>query len=158
MNKNTILYLKMAALIIAAAALMLLIFWLPYLADYTADMYPEYAYLKYPVLIGLYITAVPFYYALYKALVILKYVGCENAFSKQSVESLKHIRICALAEIVIYAAMSIYLLSQNALHPGIAIIIGAIIFAAITISLFTGVLQQLLSTAIEIKSENDLTV
>lgn len=49
-------------------------------------------------------------------------------------------------------------MSQSALHPGIAIIGFIIIFASVVIAVFAGVLQKLLRNALDIKSENDLTV
>ena len=48
--------------------------------------------------------------------------------------------------------------TQNALHPGIAIIGLVILFASTVILLFTAVLQELLKNALRIKSENDLTI
>ncbi len=49
-------------------------------------------------------------------------------------------------------------MSQNALHPGIAIIGLTIIFTSVVIAVFTAVLQKLLKNVLDIKSENDLTV
>ena len=48
--------------------------------------------------------------------------------------------------------------TQNALHPGIAIIGLVIFFASIVIMLFTAVLQELLKNVLKIKTENDLTI
>ncbi len=158
MRKDTILFLKLAVIIIGIIVFMLFIFWLPWLANSTSEMYPEYAYLKYPVLIGVYTTGIPFYIALYNAFMLLNYIKKGNAFSEQSVNILNNIKKCAISVIIVYVAIFLYLLTQNALHPGIAIILFAIIFTAFTISLFAAVLQELLSTALEIKSENDLTV
>ncbi len=53
---------------------------------------------------------------------------------------------------------AVYLFSQNALHPGIAIIGLTIIFTSVIIAVFPAVLQKLLKNALDIKSENDLTV
>ncbi len=49
-------------------------------------------------------------------------------------------------------------MSQNALHPGIAIIGLTIIFTSVVIAVFTAVLQKLLKNVLDIKSENDFTV
>ena len=68
MQRGTIFFLKSAIFIIGIVVLILCIYWLPSLANKTADMYPEYAHLKLPTLIGMYLTLVPFIFALYRAL------------------------------------------------------------------------------------------
>lgn len=122
MKRGVITFLKLAVIIIGIIMLFLCIFWLPWLAGNAAEMNPTYGYLRYPVLAGIYITAIPFYLALYQALRLLNYIENKNAFSKLAVDSLKYIKHCAIAEILIYASGSIYLAVQNALHPGLAII------------------------------------
>ena len=59
---------------------------------------------------------------------------------------------------VLYVIGMILLGTQNALHPGIAIIGLVIFFASIVIMLFTAVLQELLKNVLKIKTENDLTI
>jgi hypothetical protein len=124
----------------------------------TAETFPEYAYLKYPVLFGIYVTTIPFFFALNYTLKLLNYIENNNAFSKLSVQKLKYIKYCGSSISVLYVIGSIFLLSQNALHPGIAIIVCTITFASIIIAVFASVLQKLLKSALDIKSENDLTV
>lgn len=158
MKKSNILFLKAAVIIIGMVILILFIFLLPRLANETAEIYPEFAYLKYPVLYGMYVTGIPFYIALFKAYMLLNIIREGNAFSDNSVIILKGIKKCAISEVILYALLFIYLITQSAMNPPIAIILLAIIFAAFTISVFAGVIQELLKTAIEIKTENDLTV
>lgn len=158
MKKSNILFLKSVVIIISIIILILSIFWLPWMANYTAKLYPEYAHLKYPVLIGVYLTGVPFYIALFKAYMLLNHIEDGNAFSEKSVVILKDIKKCAFSEVIMYGVLLLFLLIQKALHPGIAIILCAIMFTAFTISVFAAVIQELLNTAIEIKTENDLTV
>lgn len=158
MKRGTTTLLKIAILIIAFSVLCLCVFWLPWLANETAVMNPEYAYLKFPVLFGLYITTIPFYVALYEAFRLLIYIENENAFSDLAVLSLKHIKYCAMAILILYVVGIVLLALQNAVHPGIAIIGAVIIFATLVISLFAAVLQELLRSALIIKAENDLTV
>lgn len=158
MERGTTLFLKVTIFLIGITVLALCIFLLPWLANYTAEMYPEYAYLQYPVLIGLYVTAIPFFFALYQTLRLLNNIDKYNAFSEFSVNALKNIKYCANAISILYVIGSIFLISQNALHPGIALAGFIIIFASFVIAVFSAVLQKLLKNAIEIKSENDLTV
>lgn len=158
MERGKTLFLRIAIYFIGMMVLALFILWLPRLANDTAEMFPEFSYLQFPVLIGLYITGIPFYFALYKALKLLTYIDESNAFSELSVNALRYIKYCAITISVLYVIGAIILLSKKALHPGIAIIIFTIIFSSVVIAVFTMVLQKLLKSAIDIKSENDLTV
>nr|WP_241680324.1 DUF2975 domain-containing protein [Metabacillus mangrovi] len=150
--------MKGTIFIIGLTILSLCVFYLPNLARETAVTYPEYAYLKMPVLMGLYLTAIPFFLALYQALKILNYIKGKDAFTDLSVQSLGSIRNCAIAIIVLYVIGMIILTVLNALHPGIALMGLVIIFASLVIAVFSAILQELLRRAIELKSENELTV
>ncbi|ACJ82745.1 MULTISPECIES: DUF2975 domain-containing protein [Bacillaceae] len=158
MKRGTTVFLKIAVFLIGITVLALCIFWLPWLANDTAEMFPEFAFLQYPVLIGLYVTVIPFFLALYQALKLLNYIENNNAFSELSVKVLKYIKYCAITISILYLIGTIVLMSQNALHPGIAIIGLTIIFTSVVIAVFTAVLQKLLKNVLDIKSENDFTV
>lgn len=158
MKRGTTLFLKVAVFLIGITILVLCVFLLPWLANYTAEMYPEFAYIQYPVLIGMYVTAIPFFIALFQALRLLNYIDNNNTFSDLSVKALKYIKYCAVLISILYMIGIIFLISQNAFHLGLAIIGFTIIFTSVVIAVFTAVLQKLLKNALEIKSENDLTV
>ena len=158
MKRGSTIFLKIAVFLIGVIVLSLCIFFLPWLANDTAEMFPEFAFLQYPVLLGLYLTTIPFFVALYQAIRLLKLIDNEDAFSESSVNSLNLIKHCAITISILYVIGSILLMSQSALHPGIAIIGFIIIFASVVIAVFAGVLQKLLRNALDIKSENDLTV
>lgn len=158
MKRGSTTFLKTAVFLIGIIVLALCIFFLPWLANYTAEIFPEFAFLHYPVLIGLYVTAIPFFIALYQAIRLLSYIDNEVAFSESSVNSLKLIKYCAITISILYVIGAIFLMSQNALHPGIAIIGFIIVFASAVIAVFAAVLQKLLRNVLDIKSENDLTV
>lgn len=158
MKRGSTIFLKIAVFHIGVIVLSLCIFFLPWLANDTAEMFPEFAFFQYPVLLGLYLTTIPFFVALYQAIRLLKLIDNEDAFSESSVNSLKLIKYCAITISILCVIGSILLMSQSALHPGIAIIGFIIFFASVVIAVFAGVLQKLLRNALDIKSENDLTV
>ncbi|SFA95418.1 Protein of unknown function [Lentibacillus halodurans] len=158
MKRGTTTFLKVAIVVIGFLVLALCLFLLPRLAGYTAETYPEFAYLRYPVLAGMYVTLIPFLFALYQSLKLLHHIENKDAFSESAVIALKQIKHCAAVIVIIYVMGMIFLGTQSALHPGIALIGLAIIFAAFIISLFAAVLQELLRSALEIKTEHDLTV
>lgn len=156
-NFKTIL-LKAAVYVIGFTVLMLSIFWLPLMANETAMVYPEFSYLKWPVLLGMYVTVIPFAYALFHALKLLKSIEQEIVFTKTALQSLKEIIYCASYIIVFYIIGIIFLSVQGAMHPGIGLMALVIMFASFIIALFAAVLRELLRKMVEIKTENDLTV
>lgn len=158
MKRKKTTFLKLSIVMIGIVVLILCIFLLPWLAESTAKLNPTYAYLKYPFLIGIYITTIPFFIALYQSLKLLDHIATKSAFSEVTVGALTNIKYCAISIIVLYALGLTGLGIINVLHPSIAIIGVTIIFASWTIALFAAVLQELLNNIIEIKSENDLTV
>ncbi|MBP3047440.1 DUF2975 domain-containing protein [Bacillus subtilis subsp. subtilis] len=150
----------MALVLIGIPILALCIFLVPKIANYSAELFPNIAYIKYLVFIYLYVTAIPFYFALYQAFKLLSYIDKNKAFSGLSVRALKNIKYCAVTISIFYAAgMPVfYLMAEIDDAPGIIVIGLIIIFASMVIAVFAAVLQKLLKEAIDIKSENDLTV
>ncbi|MCU5707582.1 DUF2975 domain-containing protein, partial [Bacillus wiedmannii] len=153
-------FLKTAIILIGIPVFALCIFLIPNIGNYAADLYPDIAYIKYLVLINLYATVIPFYFALYQAFKLVSYIDKGNAFSKLSVRALKKIKQCAVTISVLYViGMPLfYLIAERDDAPGIIIIGMLLIFASMVIAVFAAVLQRLLKDAIDIKSENDLTV
>ncbi|MBJ8112858.1 hypothetical protein COF76_22015 [Bacillus wiedmannii] len=160
MKQGSTLFLKTAIILIGIPVFALCIFLIPNIGNYAADLYPDIAYIKYLVLINLYVTVIPFYFALYQAFKLVSYIDKGNAFSKLSVRALKKIKQCAITISVLYVVGMplFYLVAERDDAPGIIIIGMILIFASMVIAVFAAVLQRLLKDAIDIKSENDLTV
>ncbi|MDO9491217.1 DUF2975 domain-containing protein [Acetobacterium sp.] len=158
MNNRKTTFLKITILVIGLVVLLLCVFYLPWLAEYISKQNTELSYLKYPLLIGIYLTTVPFYLALFEGFRLLVYIEREHAFSQQGVISLNYIKLCAISIAVLYGIGSLALFTINLLVPILILLGGIIIFASASIAIFAAVLQELLRTALEIKSENDLTV
>ena len=150
MKRGTTLFLKIAVILIGIPVLALCIFWLPGFANY----------LNYPILIGVYATAISFFFALYQALKLLSYIDKNKAFSELSVNALKYIKYSAITISFIYAVLAPFLfpIADADDAPGLVGIPLIIIFACSVIAVFAAILQKLLKEAIDIKSENDLTV
>ena len=160
MKQGSTLFLKTAVILIGIPVLALCIFLLPDIGNYAAELYPDIAYIKYLILIDLYATVIPFYFALYQAFKLLSYIDKNNAFSELSVRALKNIKYCAITISILYVVGMplFYLMAERDDAPGIIIIGMVLIFASMVIAVFAAVLQRLLQDAIDIKSENDLTV
>ena len=154
MKQVSTLFLKAVVVIIGLLVLAVCIFVLP--AGITSDKTGYYA----PILIGLYIPAIPFFFALYQTMKLLGNIDTNKAFSELSVRILKNIKYCAIIISALFTAGMpyIYYAAERDDAPGV-ILIGLIIIGASTvIATFAAVLQRLLQDALEIKSENDLTV
>lgn len=106
------------------------------------------------------IAAAPFLFALYQALKILGLIDRNMAFSNNSTTALRNIKICALIISGLYALTMPYIfrLAEVEDAPGLALIGFMIVGASFVIATAADVFQKLLQNAIDIKSENDLTV
>ncbi|PLT32734.1 DUF2975 domain-containing protein [Bacillus sp. V5-8f] len=158
--KRETFFLKFAVVLMGLPVLALCIFLLPEIAEFFAELNPKLAYLQYPFLIGLYVTAVVFFVALYQTLRLLSYIDKNQAFSELSVSVLKNIKYCAITISALYVVFMplLYLMAEVDDAPGIILIGMVIIFGCFVVAVFAAVLQKLLKNAIDIKSENDLTV
>ncbi|MEH7122663.1 DUF2975 domain-containing protein [Bacillus sp. JJ1773] len=159
MNRET-LFLKFVVVLMGIPVLALCIFLVPEIGNVTAKLLPEFAYTKYLVTIVFYASAVPFYFALYQAFKLLRYIDKSEAFSELSVIALKKINRCAITISILHLLVLplFYLFAEVDDAPGV-IFVGLVVpFASMVIAVFAAVLQKLLKNAIDIKSENDLTV
>lgn len=160
MERGSTLFLRAAVILIGIPVLALCIFVVPRIASFAAELYPDFSLMKYLIVIDLYASAIPFYFALYQAFKLLGYIDKNKAFSEMSVRVLKKIKYCAITISCLYAVGMplFYLMAERDDAPGIIVIGLIIIFASMVIAVFAAVLQKLLKEAIAIKSENDLTV
>ncbi|MEH7392768.1 DUF2975 domain-containing protein [Bacillus sp. JJ1503] len=159
MNRET-LFLKFVVVLMGIPVLALCIFLVPEIGNVTAKLLPEIAYIKYLVSIVFYASAIPFYIALYQAFKLLRYIDKSEAFSQISVIALKKINRCAITISILHVLVLplFYLFAEVDDAPGV-IFVGLVVpFASMVIAVFAAVLQKLLKNAIDIKSENDLTV
>lgn len=113
-----------------------------------------------PVWLVLLAAAVPFYIALFQTFKLLDYIDKNKAFSKLSVKALKNIKYCGLAISGLFATGAPYIMyvAQKDDAPGLFAFDLMFIGASFSVAVFAAVLQRLLQNAIDIKSENDLTV
>jgi hypothetical protein len=136
------------------------IFLVPEIGNVAAKLLPEFASIKYLVSIVFYASAIPFYFALYQAFKLLRYIDKNKAFSQISVIALKKIKHCAIIISILHVLVLplFYLFAEKDDAPGV-IFVGLVVpFASMVIAVFAAVLQKLLKEAIDIKSDNDLTV
>lgn len=153
-KQGSTLFLKTVVVLIGLAVAALCVFALP--AGIASDRTGYYR----PILLGLYVPAIPFYFALHQALKLLGYIEKNKTFSGLAVATLKNIKYCAIAISAVFTAGMpyIYYAAERDDAPGVILIGLVIIFASAVIATAAGVFQRLLQNAVDIKSENDLTV
>ena len=163
MKRGSTLFLRIALLILVIPILALCIFLLPQIAIEAfehAKQGATLAYVVFGILLAMYASAVPFFVALYQAWKLVTYIDQSKAFSNLSVTALKNIKRCALVISGLYAVALpfIAIMAQWDDAPGLIVIGLVIVGASIVVAVFAAVLQMLLREAIQIKSENELTV
>ena len=125
-------------------------------AGIMSDKTGEYRY----ILGALYITAVPFFFALYQAIKLIDYIDNDNAFSLDSINALKNIKKCGLiiSGLFTLGMPYVYYVADKDDAPGVIALGLVIIGASFVIATSAAVFQSLLQSAVDMKTENDLTV
>lgn len=163
MKRGSTLFLKLAVILMGIPVLALCLFVLPQIANeaYEAvERGSDLAFVVYGILMVMYVSAVPFYFALYQTFNLLTYIDKNQAFSELSVRALKKIKNCAISISCLYlvALPFVFIMAEADDAPGLVIIGMIPIFASMVIAVFAAVLQRLLKEAIDLKEENDLIV
>jgi len=158
MERGQTLFLKITVVVLSLPVLALCIFWLPGIAEDAVGHFPK--WMAWPVIIGMYASAIPYFFALYHAFCLLNLIDRNDAFSESSVKALKKIKHCAFTITVIYLLISplLYLMAELDDAPGILAFGLGIAFGSAVVGVFAAVLQKLLRSAIDMKQEIDLTV
>lgn len=158
--KQETLFLKVVIFLMGLPILALCVLWLPWFAKDMLEIYPKLTSILYLLLIIMYTSALPYYFALFQTVRLLSYIDRNEAFSDLSVKALKKIKLSGITICILYIAALplIYLLADASDAPGMIIMGAGIAFASFVIAVFAAVLEKLLKNAIDIKSENDLTV
>jgi len=113
-----------------------------------------------PFLWLVYAGSIPFFVALYQAVQVLGYAGQNKIFSQAAVNALRRIKYCALAIIGFVVVEEIFIkLNHGTDDAAGGVFIGVLIaFGSIVIATATAMFERILQSAVDIKSENDLTV
>lgn len=158
MKRSSTLFLKVVILLIAIGALAGLI-WFPRTEGRAANLDLISIYTD-PFIIYIYIASIPFFVALYQAFKLLNFIDANKAFSQSAISTLKNMKFASLSLIGFIALAVFYIRffvhGDDPAGPTALGIFTA--FASGVIATAAGVFQKLLQNAVDIKSENDLTV
>jgi hypothetical protein len=159
MKRSSTIFLQVVIVLISIVALAIMIHF-PLTEGRAAnlDLFSIYAD---PFLVYGYLASLAFFVALYQAFKLLGYIGQNKVFSLNSVKALRTIKYCAivLSILIVMAALYIRIFHAKDDDPaGFIAICIVTTFISIVIATAAAVFERLLQNAVDIKSENDLTV
>ena len=106
-----------------------------------------------------YVASIPFFIALYQAFKLLGYAAHNQVFSQEAVKALRTIKYCALALIGFVAVSVLFMISGDRDDRPAGVFMRILItFPSIVVATAAAMCERILQNAVEIKSENDLTV
>ena len=158
MKRSSTIFLQIVIVLIGVGALALLL-WEPQIEGRNAHATQFEIYFKDPFLALVYAGSIPFFIALYQAFQVLGYVGRNKVFSPEVVKALRTIKYCAIAIIGFVAVGEIFIMLSTSDDRAGGVFMGILItFGSVVIATAAAVFERILQNAVDIKSENDLTV
>lgn len=158
MKRSSTAFLQVVIVLVGLGALALLL-WEPHLEGRNKHATVFEVYFHDPFLAYAYIASVAFFVALYQAFKVLGYAGKNQVFSSAAVKALRTIKFCAIAMIGFVAGAEIFILMQESDDRAGGVVMGVFIaFGSIVMATAAATFERILQSAVDLKSENDLTV
>ena len=160
MKRSSTIFLQLVIVLIGIGALALML-WEPHLEGRNAHATLFQIYFNDPFLAYAYTGSIAFFVALYQAFKLLGYVARNEVFSQRSVKALRTIKYCALTLVAFLVGAEAYFFIAMRGKDDIAggVMLGLfLIFISVVIATAAAVFERTLQSAVELKSENDLTV
>ncbi len=160
MKKGSTWFLRIVLSIGTLVALAICIFALSPITKDAALEFPPLVPLQEAILFGLYLISLPFFFSIYQSFKLLNYIDKNIAFSDLSIKALRSIKYAAtvMSGLCMLGMPVIFLVAQWDDAPGLVIVGFLTACSPLIVAVFAAVLQKLVESAIEMKSENDLTV
>ena len=156
--KRSSTFLQVVIVLIGIGALALML-WEPHIEGRNAHATLFQMYFKDPFLAYAYIASIPFFVALYQAFKVLGYVRQNKTFSQATVKALGTIKYCAIAIIGFVAVGVIFMMFGDREDRPAGIFMRILItFPSIVVATAAAMFERILQNAVDMKSENDLTV
>ncbi|MBP6866627.1 MAG: DUF2975 domain-containing protein [Candidatus Pacebacteria bacterium] len=161
MKRSSIIFLQIVIVLIAIGSFTLML-WEPHLEGRNANATVLQIYFNDPFLAYAYSASIAFFVALYQAFKLLGYARQNKMFSQLAVKALGKIKYCALILVAFIVGAEGYLvIVQRKVEEDIAggVMMGVIlIFVSVVVATAAAVFEQLLQSAVDMKSENELTI
>ena len=159
MKRTPILFLQAVIVLIGLVALAVLIR-LPLTEGRATNLDLVSIYAD-PFIVYGYVASIAFFVALYKAFRLLGYIGQNKVFSSHAVGALKSIKYCAIVFSILIVGAGLFIKLTHPKEDDSAGFIALCIvttFAAIVVATAAAIFEKILQNAIDMKSENDLTI
>lgn len=158
LKRSSTAFLQVVIVLVGLGALALLL-WEPQVEGRNAHATQFEIYFKDPFLAYVYVGSIPFFVALYQAFKVLGYVGRNQVFSQAAVNALRAIKYCAIAIIGFVAGAEIIIMLHTSDDRAGGVFMGVLItFVSVVIATAAATFQRVLQSAVDLKSENELTV
>lgn len=159
-RRGSTIFLQVVIVLIGLGALVFML-WEPHLEGRNAHATTFEIYFKDPFLAYAYLGSIAFFFALFQAFKLLGYARRNEVFSVSSVRALRTIKYCATVLVVMVGAAVAYLMifvrHKDDIAGGVAMGL-VIMFASAVVGTAAALFERLLQNAVDLKSENDLTV
>lgn len=160
MKKSSIILLQVVIILIGITALAFML-WEPHIEGRNVNATLYQIYFNDPFLAYMYVASISFFIALYKVFRVLGYIRQNKTFSVATVKALRTIKYCGITLVAFILGAEVWLFVfqrgkddiAGGVFMGLLIIAGAGL-TAIVASMF----EKLLQNAVDLQSENDLTV
>ena len=157
-KRGSTVFLQVVIVLIAMGGLALLL-WEPHVEGRNAHATLSQIYFHDPFLVYVYTASIAFFAALYQAFKVLGLVRRNKVFSPEAVRALRVIKLCAITIVgFVVGADIIIRLSPSDDRAGGTFIGLVITFFSVVIATAAAMFERILQNAVDIKSENDLTV
>lgn len=151
-------WLRVITVVGAALLAVVCIFFIPSVGKRVAFYNPEFAYLYWPCLVTVWLSALAVLYACFLLWEMAGAIGREQTFSEENARRLKIISRLALGDVLLYAVLTVFLLIVGAMHPGILLFFIGILFIGIAIAVIAAMLSYMVEKGTAMQQENDLTI
>lgn len=158
MKRTSTVFLQVVVVFIGIGALALLL-WEPHTEGVNAHATFLQVYLD-PFIALVYAGSIPFFVGVYQAFKVLGYAGKNRIFSPAAVKALRTIKFCAIAIIgFVVIEEVVIMLNHGSDDAAGGVFMGVLItFGSIVIATAAAMFERILQSAVDMKSENDLTV
>lgn len=160
MKKGSTIFLQVVIVLIGIGTLALLL-WEPHLEGRNEHATLFEIYFKDPFLAYVYVGSIPFFILLCNAFRVLGYARQNRVFSLMAVKALRTIKFCAITLVIFIVGAEAYFFIDMRGKDDIAggVMMGLLmIFVFVIIATAAAVFERVIQNAVEIKSENDLTI
>jgi hypothetical protein len=160
MKRASTIFLQVVIVLLGTGVLAALL-WEPQVEGRNVHATQFEIYFKDPFLAYIYLAFVPFFIGLYQAVRMLGYARRNEVFSEPAVRAMRTIKYCAsvTALFIVGAEAYIFIFVRGTDDVAGGVAMGVfIIFVSAVIATAAAVFERVLQNAVDIKSENDLTV